>query len=395
MFRKNFGLRQKRNAMITQRVHFFSSTAQSRIPTPETSPHLSPAISDWDADDEANMSADDLVFSRPISIVGSSGEGPMSPSRLTLDDILNERSQPPYTLSAFTAYLSQQHCLETLEFTMAAKQYRDKYAKTVARRAGLPMDYDHENVYNLLQDWIRILDVYIKPGSPREINLPAEERDELLEQIYSEKPPGPEALDPAVKRMYDLMGDSIFMPFLNSFNPAPQAKTVGAAPSDFGGRKEGRLDVSTSLLGECGDTLHRKPSRRRQSPSASSSIEFDAPKTLPAATSYRQPQPSGITSALSRTSGTRPPTHVSNSSAPSGQEGGLTDDSSADSPGGADLMTPPTTPPGSDLRMGSLHAHNSPKPNRSDSGGRWKMGKMFWAKKKNGGPSSRERLDEE
>ncbi len=382
--------------MITRKVHFVSSTAKPWILTPETSPHLSPVISDCDADDEANMSADEVMVSRPISINRPPREVAIWPAapRPTLDDILNKRSQPPYTLSAFTAYLSQQHCLETLEFTMDGKQYQDKYLKTAAHLAGMPMNYDHEGVYDLRQDWIRLLDVYIKPGSPREINLPSEERDALLDQTYSEKPPEPEALDPALKRMHDLMGDSIFMPFLNNFNPAPRAKTSGAPGSDFGGRTEGRSDMSTLLLDERREFLQRKPSRRRPSPPSSSSVEFSALRSPPLSASHRHTLSSNIPSAIGRTSGTRLTTHVSHSSAASGPESALTDDSgSADSPGSVDPMTPPTTPPSSDLRMGSSHNHHSPKPSRSDSGGWKKMTTKLWGKRKNGG-TLRERSDE-
>jgi Regulator of G protein signaling domain len=380
--------------MITRKAHFFPSTAKPSALTPETSPELSPVVSDWDADDEANMSPDDMMASRPISIASPSQEVAQSPTRPGLDDILNERSQPPYTLSAFTAYLSQKHCLETLEFTMEAKQYQQNYAKTAAHLAGMPMNYDHDEVYQLQQDWIRILDVYIKPGSPREINIGAEERDYLLDQRYSERPPEPEALDPGVKRMYDLMSDSIFMPFLNSFNPAPRAMTFSAPRSDFGGRREGRSKMSTSLLEDRGDLLNRRPSRRRRSPQSGSSVEFSARRSPPPLSSHRHTQSSSITSAIGPTSGSRLSMHVSNASAASGQECGLTDDSgSADSPGAGDPMTPPTTPPSSDLPVGPLHHQHSPKPNRSDSGSWRKMGMKLWGKKKGGG-TLRERPDE-
>jgi Regulator of G protein signaling domain len=378
--------------MITRKIHFVPSTAKPWILTPESSPHLSPIISDFDADEESNMSADDSVASRPISIVSPTREGAMSPSRPTLDDILNKRSQPPYTLSAFTAYLSQQHCLETLEFTMDAKQYQEKYETVACNLAGMPMNYDHDDVFDMQQDWIRILDVYIKPGSPREINLPAEERDDLLDQDYSQRPPQPETLDPSVKRMYDLMGESIFMPFLNSFNDAPRAKTYSAPSTDFGGRS-GRPEASRSSLDTRGDSLNRKSARRPRSPPSSSSLEF-SPKSPSHHIGHRHTVSSGISASAGRTSGAKLSTHVSNSSAASGQECGLTDDSgSADSPSAGDPMTPPTTPPSSDLHIGSLHGQHHPKPNRSDSGSWRKMGMKLWGKKKNGG-TLRERPDE-
>lgn len=381
--------------MITRKAHLVPSTANPWILTPEASPQLSPVVSDCDADDEAAMSTDDLTVSKPISIANPTRENAPSFSRPTLDDILNERSQPPYTLSAFTAYLSQQHCLETLEFTMDAKQYQDKYESIAAHLAGMPLDYGHEEACELHQDWIRLLDVYIKPGSPREINLPSEERDDLLDQIYSQKPPPPEALDPALQRMHDLMGDSIFMPFLNSFNPTPRAVTLNAPFSDFGGGQGDRSELSSSLFEELQELRHRSSSRRRRrSPPSSSSIEFSAPMSPTSSTSHRHTPSSGITAAMALTSGSRLSTHVSNSSAASGPEGSLTDDSgSADSPGLSDPMTPPTTPPSSDLPMGPLQSLQSLKPSRSDSGSWRKMGMKLWGKKRTGGVL-RERSDE-
>lgn len=380
--------------MITRKINYVPPAARPWILTPETSPHPSPIISAWDADDEANMSGDESIASRSISIPSPSREDAISLPRPTLDDILNRRSQPPYTLSAFTAYLSQQHCLETLEFTMDAKHYQDKYTKTASRLAGAPMKCDRDEVYALQRDWVRLLDVYIKPGAPREINLPAEERDDLLDRSYSQEPPEPEALDPSVKRMYDLMGDSIFMPFLNSFNPASQGKTLGTTVSDLGGRREWRSEMSTSLVDGRGDLLYRRVSRRRRSPPSSSVVEIPGPLSPPLPTPHRHTQSSSLTSAVNRTSGSRLSTHISNSSAASYQEGGLTDDSgSADSPSAGDPMTPPTTPPTSDLPMGSLQHHLGPTPSRNDSGSWRKMGMRIWGKKKNGG-TLRERHDE-
>lgn len=174
--------------MITRKTNLTWTIAKPWILTPETSPQLAPAVLEWDADDEASMSTDDLTESRPISIEGAARDGTSLSSMPTLDDILGRRSQPPYTLSAFTAFLSHQHCLETLEFTKDAKQYQDEYAKQAARLAPMAVTYDHPDVRQLQQDWERLLANYIKPGSQREINLPAEERDDLLDQRYLERP---------------------------------------------------------------------------------------------------------------------------------------------------------------------------------------------------------------
>lgn len=381
--------------MISLKLHSVPPSAIPWTLTPEASPQLSPFPLDWDADDEATMSADDTEPSQPINITtpptSTFPDASSLANRPTLDDVLGERSQPPYTLSAFTAYLSQQHCLETLEFTMAEKQYRSKYTKTVAVLSDRPMNYESKEVVELQQDWIRMLDVYIKPGSPREINLPAEERDDLLMQDYNTIPPSPESLMPAVQRMHDLMADSIFLPFLNSFNPKPHALTYSVG-SDFGGRRE-RMDGQSefsSTLEDRADLLKRKLSRRRRSP-PSSAIDFPARRTPAPLSSHGLLPSSGSTSAVNQIGGNRLSTYVSGSSAASGPDCNMTDDSgSGDSPSGIDPMTPPTTPPSSDLPMDSPR-DSSPKANRSDSGSWRKMGMRFWGRRRTERERSHER----
>ena len=366
------------------------------------------------------MSQEDLASSaRPISLANPRDNGGMlSPSgRPNLDDVLNNRAPQPYTLSAYTAFLSQQHCLETLAFTLDAKRYREKYDNAAAHMAGMPLNYESDEGFDLVQDWTRMLDIYIKPGAPQEINLPSEERDDLLDWPYGAKPPPPEALDPSVKRMHDLMSDSIFIPFCNSLKTPSHAQTYTAL-SDFGGRED-RLDASRSTFDDR-SSVQSRPSRRKASPSSMSN-SFDLPsRSQPS--SHRHTQSSNLSTALNRSANSRLEratnnrldraasnrlsTHVSTSSAAS--QGAdcalLSDDSgSADSPGPAEPKTPPTTPPVSDLphpqrgtqpRRPPLDAQSPPKSGRSDSGS-WKgIGKKLgWGKKKSAG-TLRERADE-
>jgi hypothetical protein len=342
------------------------------------------------------MSGDESTPTRPISLaVPRDHAGALSPGgRPTLDDVLNNKAPQPYTLSAFMGYLSQQHCLETLAFTIDAKDYRDKYDKASAHMAGMPLNYESDEGYELQQAWTRILDIYIKPGAPQEINLPSEERDDLLDWPYSVKPPPPEALDPSVKRMYDLMSESIFIPFCNSLRIMPYAQTYNAL-SDFGGR-ENPLDPSRSTFDERGNMQQRISSRRRRSPSATSN-SLDLP-SRGSQTSHRYTQSSNLSSALGLATSNRLSTNISNSSTISGVEYALTDDSgNGDSPGPAEPRTPPTTPPTSDVvpkESRPILAQSPPKSGRSDSGNWKKMGaKLGWGRKKSAG-TLRERSDE-
>jgi len=322
---------------------------------------------------------------RPISVVSKKDTGVFSPAyRPTLDDVLNGRAPAPYTLAAYTAFLSQQHCLETLEFVTEAKKYATKYDEAAAMYCGMPLTSESEEGFELMQDWIRMMDVYVKPGAPREINLPAEERDDLVDEQYDPKPPKPEALDPAVQRMRDLMSDSIFIPFCNSVKMVSHASTYNAL-TEFSHRSD-ISDSSALTYDERGNAHRRQQSKQRRSPPTSSAFQ---PSRSPPQASNRS---SALTSALSQNSPTRLSHHLSNTSGTS--ESALTDDSGGgESPSVGDLdstMPSPITPPTSDLHPGhgASHAHAayppSAKPSRSESGGWRKMGmKIFGAKKKN------------
>lgn len=385
------GVPNKESAMITRKTEAVVSSIVWPY-TPEPSPRLAPVAPSGKIEDDFIMSTDELRPARPISLaVPRDHTSALSPGgRPTLDDVLNNRAPQPYTLSAFMAYLSQQHCLETLAFTLDAKKYREKYDTASAHLMGMSLNYESDEGDELQQEWTRILNIYIRPGAPNEINLPSEERNDLLHWPYSVKPPPPEALEPSVKRMHDLMSDSIFIPFCNSLRPASYA-----AFSDFGGR-ESQLDPSRSTVDERRNVQQRAPPRRRHSPPATSNT-FDLPSRA-SQPSHRHTQSSTLSSALNRATSNRLPTNASNSPSASGPEYALTDDSgSVDSPGPAEPRTPPTTPPTSDVTpkvSGQTLAHSPPKSNRSDSGSWKKMGyKLGWGKKKSAG-ALRETSDE-
>lgn len=388
------GVPSKESAMITRKTQPVVSSIVWPY-TPETSPRLAPVAPKGIIENEYTMSGDESRPTRPISLaVPRDHAGALSPGgRPTLDDVLNNRAPQPCTLSAFMAYLSQKHCLETLAFTLDAKKYREMYDAACAHMAGMPLNYESDEGYELQQEWTRILDIYVKPGAPQEINLPSEERDDLLDWPYNVKPPPPEALDPSLKRMHDLMSD-IFIPFCNSFRPVSYAQTY-TPYSDFGGRED-PLDLSRSTFDERGMMQQRVPSGRRRSPSATSN-SFNLP-TRGSHASHRHTQSSNLSSALGRAAGNRLPTNVSNSPTTSALESALTDDSgSGDSPGPTEPWTPPTTPPTSEVaprEPRTTLAQSPPKSSRSDSGSWRKVGqKLGWPKKKSAG-TLRERLDE-
>lgn len=322
---------------------------------------------------------DEPARPRPISVVRK--EGILSPNRPTLDDVLNNNAPPPYTLAAYTAFLSQQHCLETLEFVTEARKYGCRYDEAVlARKDDAPLTTESDDGFELTLMWNRLLDVYVKPGAPREINLPAEERDDLVEYPCEPNPAPPAALDPAIKRMYDLMSDSIFIPFCNSLRVPSHAQTYSAiselSKADF--------DPSRMTYHDRSGISRRGGHNRRESPPAASP-SFSPSRSPP---QHRSTHSSTLSNALNRTSASnRLSTHVSHSSAAS--DTAMTD---ASDPDDTAVMTPPTTPPSSELggpAANHHHSHPGPttqptmKPHRSESGA-WKKTMKFFG----GGSSS-------
>ena len=134
-----------------------------------------------------------------------------------LDEVLNNTAPPPYTLSAFIKYISQNHCHETLEFILEAKQYHESYSQSLVESAGESIETTNSAAsINLSKLYQLLLTTFILPGAAREINLSFNIRDALLRHKNMSIPPLPETLDPAMKSIYKLMEDSIFLPFLTS-----------------------------------------------------------------------------------------------------------------------------------------------------------------------------------
>ncbi|KAF7529632.1 hypothetical protein PCG10_007190 [Penicillium crustosum] len=296
--------------------------------TPTATPELSPTSSDSDSEEDMESSG-----SRPVSLAISSGAFSMRP---TLNEVLANIAPPPYTLSAFMAYLSQNHCLETLEFTMEANRYRDSYYALAERIGPAAMESECPETQHLRMLWKRLLTAYIFPGSPREINLSSEVRDALLQYTNVPAPPVPETLDSAVKRIHDLMEESIFLPFVNSHTTSPSMgpSEPFMGPDDF-------MSLSSTSLDEHPMKRVRSRVSKRISPQSST-------KDLSATGHNRSTMSLGTVHAIGkRTSGALVST--------SGESAylSLTDDSASpqSSPTAEEPMTPPTTPPASEPHL--------------------------------------------
>ena len=73
---------------------------------------------------------------------------------------------------------------------------------------------------------------YIIRSAPREVNLPSPVRDRLLSLTSLPLPPDPAELDGAVAIVYELMNDSLLLPFLESVSTLPPDATVSDTHSE-------------------------------------------------------------------------------------------------------------------------------------------------------------------
>lgn len=341
-------IRDWKRAMIRRKPDTPQTTYLS-TPPPETSPRSSIVVSDWDADDEETMSMEDVRPARPSSVIISEqtnhSEGQSYPQRPTLPDVLSNAAPPPWTLSAFTAYLSQNHCLENLEFTMDAERYRERYNGLTSKMPVGPITQNVEECQYIRMLWQRLIDAYIIPDGPREINIPSNVRETLLSIPNHHTPPKPENLNPAVKIIYNLMEESVLISFLNEVpsSRCRQSNHDRQKALDVKQRKRGGSDSSTERRSA------RSKSSRRASPTSSLEV-------TQARAEYSKGDPTGrLTPAPAHTRRTRETSHTSSGSTDAEV---LTDDSAGASSPTGEPMTPPNTPPSSDFGGHSPRCRN-------------------------------------
>jgi hypothetical protein len=265
----------------------------------ETSPCWSSVLSDWDADDEGFMSSAEFLPTRPLSVAIPSG--PYCPRRPTLQEVLADSAPPPWTLSAFMAYLSQNHCLETLEFTMDASRYREHYNNMADSHPGTPISPASEGCDYVKMLWQKLLDAYIAPNGPREVNLPSDVRDRLMKMPNTHVPPHHSELDPAVKIIFELMDESVLVPFLNSVTSLRGPETI-TTPWTSTDEVHQTAALSHSYDERALSPAQARSRRDRSPPGSGSSMDILTSSTSP---TPRPTHQSHLTAALNRSAGGR------------------------------------------------------------------------------------------
>lgn len=138
--------------------------------------------------------------------------------------------------------------------------------------------------------WQKLLDAYITPNAPREVNLPSDVRGRLLSSPNHFRPPSPSQLDTAIMIVYELMGESVLVPFLNSVSqglstytgPWTSVEDISLIP----GPDSPPMPPAASTQISYGSTLSSGPSRNAQ--------------TSNSAHSHQPVQPSHLALALKR-----------------------------------------------------------------------------------------------
>ncbi|KAF2142400.1 uncharacterized protein K452DRAFT_18081 [Aplosporella prunicola CBS 121167] len=358
-----------------------SSTDSSRSASP---------FEDFEKDAaEMRMSSQDGMHSKPltVSIPRQDLHNSYSPRRPNLSEILANTASPPWTLSAFMAYLSQNHCLETLEFTMDASRYRKHYNKMTSQGPASPVSPTGEECNYVKMLWQRLLDAYIVPNGPREVNLPSDVRDSLLSQSNPYAPPHPSALDPAVAKIYELMEESVLVPFLNSISPQSADSANNASEENL--HQHTRSCDERTLYYHTSRREHDRPHVHRASAPSSLTTSFsNVTRNFGAAAHARFASSSHHKHPLPHSTASSAVGSPSDRECRSGPDA-LTDDSgSVSSPSAmGDPMTPPTTPPMSEFVCPTSGGTPSPRHSRHErEGSGWKRvsSKLGW-KKKSGG----------
>jgi len=307
-----------------------------------------------------------------LAIPGTGSLGPYCARRPTLQEVLTNQAPSPWTLSAFMAYLSQNHCLETLEFTMDAQRYTTHYSSLSHKDPLTPISPSNPDYEYVRMLWKRLIDAYIVPNGPREVNLPSDVRDRLLSLPCTELPPNAAELEPAVKIIFELMDESVLVPFVYSVAPIHMTDSYMGMAASMVSSLDNRLISPSKAYNK--EAMTSPP---LSAPGCDVSGSFDI-------TSPRPSQHSNMTAAFNRA---RSSFLSSSSGTTSGEPlDSMTDDSTDSASPANEPMTPPSTPPTSNAEFRIASPGSSPQTSRESSG--WKkMGAKFgW--KKGSRPSS-------
>ncbi|OQE20563.1 hypothetical protein PENSTE_c013G02765 [Penicillium steckii] len=165
------------------------------------------------------------------------------------DQIIAGNTETPFALESFVEYLSENHCIELLDFLSDTKNYIDAYRASAPDLCLTRMTSDSRR---LGKQWKILMSTYIMPGSPDELNVPEFIRVRLLDHVnVMISPPNPTALDPAISYAHHLLTDSALLPFIQSIRSSGNYRMRNHRNGQNG--QDGRSDHNNH--GSCGSSL--------------------------------------------------------------------------------------------------------------------------------------------
>lgn len=256
---------------------------------------------------------------------------------------------------------------------MDAARYKKHYAKIIAKSEDQTISPQSKDAANIKVLWQRLIEAYIRPNGSREINIPSEVRDPILHYDFTTTPPPPEALDVAVSKVYELMEESVLVPFLNTMSP-PASSSPHHGPCDCNSPDEPESANPREDRFKFRKGRFAKHSPPSGSPTESPPIGFPPQQGF----GNRKSAPMSLTTTLHRhrlsnrlsptSSVNNAPQSASSNSGDPASLPGLTDDSGYTSSHTTEsIMTPPMSPPDDDLAL---------SPRSSREGGWKKFGRL-------------------
>lgn len=215
------------------------------------------------------------------------------------DDILKNVAPYPYTLEIFKDYLARNHCTEFLDFIMDLAEYSEMYESAYGMKE--PPISQNEESSHLISLWVRLVSVYINPGSSSELNLSGEEREQLLQYKDDIIPPPPAFIEAVVKRVHESFRSSIFVPFLSSRSQSSDVEWAGSTHIKVAS------DISMPSLKESSlahPSFHGPPAPTKEDsagPSSATVEKVDVCTTAKTATSEHSLAPLALRPRLTRT----------------------------------------------------------------------------------------------
>lgn len=181
---------------------------------------------------------------------------------IQMEDILANRVPTPWTYASFVAYLSDNYCLEILQFALAAAQYKERYdfvSSIPGRRVSLPSQESQD----LLILWTSLVETYLLPDSEREVNLPSQIRDPIIGYTLEQRAADPQVLESAILATWELMEGLILSSYVSGV-PLQSCLPGASQPSGRFERTKVHAGNERGRRARVADILHSSRPRVRK-----------------------------------------------------------------------------------------------------------------------------------